>query len=487
MHENKEVYLMPSLRSCYIDGVWRMRSDTTEQTVNIMNPWNQEVVFQYSEATSEDVEDAVASAARAFQTPLTPQKRAAVLLRASEILEQKTKEMAERICLETGKPIRDARAEVSRAVANFRMASEEAGAIHGYTEQQDRVEGDLVISMTVREPLGVVCAITPFNFPLNITSLKVAPALAAGNTVVFKPADGTPWTAVLLADILTEAGLPAGHLNVVLGGPRVGRDLVANTQIALYSFTGSVSVGQTIKEQSGLRPVILELGSNAPNIVHHDANLPQAVEALAKAAFAFAGQVCVSAQRIYVHQDIFNAFLDRFTQRVSALLIGDPLSETTDVGPLINERAAIRVESWIQDAVASGAILHTGGTRRGNLLDPVVLTNVRKDLPIVCSEAFGPVVTVIPYDTVGQVIEACNDSTFGLQAGVFTQNVDVAFTLARGLQMGSVNINQSSMARPDSMPYGGVKNSGIGKEGARASIEYMTQPKIITFRYKTII
>ena len=360
------------------------------------------------------------------------------------------------------------------------MAAEEAARIQGYTEEQEPLGTKTVISMTIREPVGVVCAITPFNFPMNITALKIAPALAAGNAVVLKPADQTPMSVSMLADLLIEAGLPDGYLTVVLGGPKVGHTLFIDEQIDLYTFTGSVAVGQLLKQQSGIRPVILELGSNAPNIVHEDVNVQEVASQLVKAAFSFAGQVCVSAQRIYVHRKIYDEFLQEFITLVKQLKTGDPLDEQTDIGPMIATKAAIRVEQWVHEAITMGAVSHTEIRREDNVLYPIVLSNVSPSMQVMCEEAFGPIVNVLPYDTVAEVIEQCNDSQFGLQAGVFTNNLHVAMAIARGLDYGSVNLNQTSTARPDSMPYGGRKNSGIGKEGARASIEAMTTQKVIT-------
>ncbi len=471
---------MTEVRSYLANGVWAMKERFESEVVPIINPFNGEVVFEYAEPESHEIALAVSAAKAALDEPFSPRQRAAVLLKTSLLMEERHEQLARTLCLETGKPMKDARLEVRRATLNFRMASEEAARIQGYTEEQEPIGSQRIVSMTIREPIGVVCAITPFNFPFNISALKIAPALAAGNAVVVKPADQTPLCVSLLADLLLEAGLPKGYISVVLGGARVGQELFTNSDIDLYTFTGSVKVGQILKQQTGLRPVILELGSNAPNIVHDDANLTLAVDALVKASFSFAGQVCVSAQRIYIHENIYETFLHHFIEKVNLLKIGDPLDEDTDLGPLISEQAAIRVQDWVQEAVQQGALLHTKLQRTKNVLRPIVLSQVTNAMKVMCEEVFGPVVNVIPYHSVAQVIRLCNDSQFGLQAGVFTNNLDVALSLARGLAYGSVNINQSSTARPDSMPYGGLKQSGIGKEGARASIETMTTQKVIT-------
>ena len=474
---------MNSVKSSFIHGVWRMKEVHEDHLVRIRNPWNDELVYTYAESGFEEISEAISDAQEAVNRELPPRVRANILSRASDLLAQRIDQAARLLTKETGKPIRDARLEVSRAVKNFKASSEEAARIHGYTEEQESVDGERIISMTVKEPLGVICAITPFNFPFNITALKIGPALAAGNAVILKPADATPGTAAFIVDLMMEAGLPPGYLNLVLGGAEVGKHLVTDSRIALYTFTGSVAVGEEIKRNSGIRPVILELGSSAPNIVHRDADMDSTVEALVKASFSFAGQVCVSAQRIFVHEDILDEFLRRFTARVNNLRLGDPMDEQTEVGPLIHSGAALRVERFVHHAVEQGAVALSGGPRQGNIIPPVVLTNVTPDMDVMKKELFGPVVNVLGYQTIEEVIEKCNESDFGLQAGVFTTDIDVAFAIAHGLKIGSVNINQSSTARPDTMPYGGIKNSGIGQEGSRFSVDSMSHTKIITIRH----
>ncbi len=471
-------------KSSFIAGEWRYNNVQEELLVTVRNPWNEDIVFTYTEASQREIDEAVQVAQSAADHPIPPRERVAILSNVADLLSDRKEQAATLLTQETGKPIRDARLEVERAVLNYRASAQEAARQQGYTEAQDAPDGERIFSITVKEPLGVVCAITPFNFPINITSLKIGPALAAGNAVILKPADATPATGAFIVELMKEGGLPSGYLNLVYGGASVGKALVANPHIALYTFTGSVPVGEEIKKNCGLRPVILELGSNAPNIVHHDADLEAAVQALVKAAYSFAGQVCVSAQRIFVHQAIFDSFLERFVTRVKALNIGDPLDDSTEVGPLINAHAALRIERWVSEAVAQGAVSLTGGERHGRLMAPVVLTNVKPDMDVMSKELFGPVVNILSYQTVDEVIARCNDSDFGLQAGVFTNDLQFAFAVAHGLKIGSVNINQSSTARPDSMPYGGIKNSGIGKEGSRPSVDYMSHTKVITIRHK---
>lgn len=468
----------------YIGGQW-IRGDSSTPLRAVVNPWSGTTLWEYVEATSDDVSQAVRVAGETMTASLlAAQERNMILGRVADLLAAEAEPLAQGLCEETGKPIRDARIEVTRATTTFRLAAAAAQTIHGYTEDQASLGSDRVTSVTMREPLGVVAAITPFNFPLNLVAHKVAPALAAGNSIVLKPAEATPRTAIALVEILERAGLPAGFCNLVLGGPAVGEALLADPRVALYTFTGSVAAGLRVKQQSTWRPVILELGSNSPNIVHEDADVPMAVDLLVKSAFSYAGQVCISAQRIYVHHKIWTVFCDRFMDQVHQLTLGDPADAATDLGPMINEAAAARVQQWISQAVEGGAELLSGGTREGNRLAPTVLAHTDPAEPVMCAEAFGPVVNLVPYHQLSEVIAACNDSTFGLQAGVFTSNLHVAWNVARALDVGGVNINQPSSMRVDSMPYGGVKHSGIGREGPLAAIQWMTREKVLTWRYR---
>jgi len=328
--------------------------------------------------------------------------------------------------------------------------------------------------------VGPICAISPFNFPLNLAAHKVGPAIAAGNSVVLKPAELTPITAVNLGKIMMEAGLPPGYLNIVFGpGNTVGEWLLADPRFALYTFTGSPAVGRRLREATGLRRSILELGSNSAVIVHKDADIDKAVTACVRAAFAYAGQICISLQRILLHREIADEFTNKFIPAVESLRLGDPLNEDTDVGPMITENAAIRAHEWISEAVSRGAKLLTGGERNGNMIKPAVLQNVDRDMKIVCYEVFAPVVSVLEYSGIEDAINIVNDSDFGLQAGIFTSDINLAFKTAKELQVGGVMINDTSMYRVDAMPYGGVKQSGIGREGPRYAIEEMTDLKII--------
>ena len=339
------------------------------------------------------------------------------------------------------------------------------------------------MAMTVREPLGVIAAITPFNLPLNLAMHKLGPALAAGNAVVHKPATATPLSALRLARTLEEAGAPAGAYNVITGdGSLIGKELVTNPDVAMVTFTGSVPVGLGIRALAGLKKVTLELGSNSAVVIEPDCDLKLAVARCVLGAFAHSGQLCISVQRIYVHASIAERFTAEFVAATEKLRIGHPFEETTDVSSLIDEREAIRVESWIADAVARGARVLTGGQRTRATIVPAILSNVDPHANLSCSEVFGPVVAVSPYEDLDAAIAAVNDSDYGLQAGIFTRDLERAFAAARGFEVGGVMINDIPTFRADHMPYGGVKHSGTGREGPRYAIEEMTELKLICWR-----
>jgi acyl-CoA reductase-like NAD-dependent aldehyde dehydrogenase len=337
------------------------------------------------------------------------------------------------------------------------------------------IGGENRIGLVRRQPLGVVGAITPFNFPLNLSLHKIAPAIAAGNTIVFKPAEKTPVSAYKLVKLFEEAGLPKGVLNLVMGTGDVGGALVTHEKVHIISFTGSLVVGKKIRETAGFKKVTLELGSNSPNIIFEDANLQKAVTGLVKGAFAFSGQVCISAQRIYVQKKIYDSFLEQYIKETKALKIGDPTVEETDIGPMITVKEAERAN----DAVEKGAKIEVGGDRKGAILSPTIMAHVDRTMKIVSEEVFAPIVSVIPFDHEDEAIRLANDSIYGLQAGVFTKDIDRALRVADQLEMGGVWINEISTYRQDNIPYGGVKQSGIGKEGVKYAIEDMTDLKFI--------
>lgn len=451
----------------------------------VVNPWTGEVFAEVDTASDEDVGDAVELAHATFRDvmrTLPAHRRAAILRKASELIPAWAEDLATTLVQEGGKPIALCRVEARRASEILLLASDAAKTVEGEIVPMDVLPGgEGRLGMALRVPLGVVGAITPFNAPINLSLQKVAPALAAGCTVVLKPADQTPLTVLKLGRLLKEAGLPDGALSVLPGRAATGRALVAHPRVAVVSFTGSAAVGEQIQAAAGIKKVILELGSNAPNIVCADADLDEAARALAQAGFNSSGQICVSAQRVYLHTSVYQAFLDRFLPLVESLKTGDPRDETVTLGALINPGALERIEAWVTEAVAEGATVLSGGTRHtsGRNYLPTVLANVKPSMKVQCQEVFGPLVTVTPFDTIEQAIDMANDSVYGLQAGVFTRDVATAFRIARDLEVGSVWINDASRTRLDNTPGGGVKRSGVGREGGRYSLEEFVTYKFV--------
>jgi acyl-CoA reductase-like NAD-dependent aldehyde dehydrogenase len=415
---------------------------------------------------------------------MTLDARSTVLRKAGERMEARRDEVALAVSSETGKPIREARLEVDRTATTLRVSAEEAHRLSGEVVPMDAAAaGKGRWAMTVREPVGVIAAITPFNFPLNLAAHKIGPALAGGNTVVHKPASATPLSALLLAEILEECGLPEGALNVVTGpGGAIGDQLVTDRRVAMVTFTGSVDVGVRIRNLAGMKKVTLELGSNSALIVEEDADLDQAVPRAVIGSFANSGQVCISVQRIFVQRHIRDAFLERMAAATRKLVIGHPHEPATEISSLITVRDAERVESWIEEARGAGAVTVTGGARRRATIEPAILTDVPSRVSLSCREVFGPVVAVNPYDTLDEAIAMVNDSDYGLQAGIFTRDLSKAFRAAREVHVGGFLINEVPTYRLDHMPYGGVKMSGSGREGPRYAIQEMTEPKLIAWK-----
>ncbi len=437
-----------------------------------------------SQAGPREVDAAVTAASQAFaHKRLSVMQRHDILMAAASLIHAQRDELALIMAYEAGKPLREARAEVERAADTFTWSAEEARRIHGEMVPLEATAGsENRLAFTLRVPVGVVCAITPFNFPINLVAHKVAPALAAGNAVVLKPASYTPVIAVKLCAILKEAGLPPGWLNLVVGpGDSVGHALVNDQRIGFYTFTGSKAVGEALKGAVGLRRCTLELGSNAAVIVHADADIASAATQCALKGFSYAGQVCLSVQRILVHQVVAQPFMAKLVEVAQGLRVGDPKDERNDIGPMISEGEARRAESWIQEAVAGGAQLLTGGQRSGPFVTPAVLANVQPSMRVVCQETFAPIVVIRTYETFDEALQMANDSEFGLQAGVFTSSLAAALEAARGLQVGGVMINDTSFYRAGQMPYGGVKHSGMGREGPRYAIEEMTDMRLVVF------
>ena len=436
-------------------------------------------------ADAATIDHAIAAAEQSFpaMAALPAYQRAGILGKAVDLLQQRREEIARTIAAEAGKALKFARAEADRGIQTFTFAAEEAKRIHGETVPLDATPaGATHMGFYLRVPVGVVVAISPFNFPLNLVAHKVAPALAVGNTVVLKPATTTPLTSVILGEILVEAGLPAGALNIIFGdGRTVGDQLVTDPRPAKVTFTGSPPVGRHIMSRAGLKKVTLELGNSSPTIIDHDADLTVAVPKCVVGSFYNSGQVCLSVQRIYVQRSIEKEFTERFVSATAALKVGDPLDEECDVGPMIDESEAIRAEAWIQEAVAEGARVLAGGKREGALLHPTVLANVTQAMKVVCSEVFAPVVSIMPFDDFDEALHQANDTAYGLQAGVFCRDVHKAWQAIKRLDFGGVIINDVPTFRADHMPYGGVKESGIGREGVRHAIEEMTHIKMVAF------
>ena len=372
--------------------------------------------------------------------------------------------------------------EIDRCIFSFTACSEEAKRITGEMLPIEAMKGhEHRFGYTIRVPVGVVCAITPFNGPLNLASHKIAPAIAAGNTVILKPSPTTPLSAARFAEIMQEAGLPNGYLNVLFGDADVGTWLLHDKRIDFYTFTGSPQVGEFIKKESGLRRVALELGNNSATIVCNDADVKTAAELCTRRALWKAGQVCISVQRVYVHEDILNEFLKEAKAIAESVRVGDPEEPSTDIGPMHTNEAAERAESWVNEAVENGARVVTGGHREGRVFYPTILTDVTAEMKVVCQEIFAPVLSIIPFNDLEQVIEWVNDSEYGLQSGVFTNDLNTAFYLTKRIEVGGININDTSNYRADIIPYGGIKNSGIGREGPKYSIEEMSETRVVTF------
>lgn len=443
-----------------------------------------EVLGTVTQASEEQMRRAISAAAKAQKqyAKLPAHERARLLRLVADTISARLDEFAISIAQEVGKPIKTARLEASRAVNTFTFASEEARRIPGEYVQLDAAPGaEGRVGYYFRQPVGVVAAITPFNFPLNLVAHKLAPALAAGNAVVHKPTSEAPLTALKLGEVITEAGFPPGVVNVLPCSTQVADVLITSPEVNYISFTGSVAVGKSIRERAGLKKVTLELGSTSAMIVTENADLDKAAKACAMSAFSFAGQMCVSLQRLYVQRSVLESFNERMLQLVADLKVGDPLDEGTDVGPMLNDSEAERAESWVRLAQEQGARLLVGGSRNGRYLQPAVLTDVTPEMNVVCKEVFAPVVSIQPFDSFEDAIRMANDAPYGLNYGVFTKNLDEAFQAIEELEVGAVLINDPSSFRADHMPYGGVKESGLGREGVKYAIEEMTEIKMVSF------
>jgi acyl-CoA reductase-like NAD-dependent aldehyde dehydrogenase len=462
----------------YLDGKWLTEGEPFE----VHSPYDRSVVGTGFLATAAHAEAAVLAAQRAFQTTkkMASYERQRILRAISEEIRVRHEEFARLIALEAGKPIKTAREEVDRAVFTFAVAAEETTRIGGEWLPLDLQPSTAGRAAIVRRfPVGPIFAITPFNFPLNLVAHKLAPAIAAGCTVVLKPAPQTPFTSLLLAEVVEASDWPAGALNVLpLAIPEAER-LVTDDRLKLLTFTGSGAVGWALKQKAGKKKVLLELGGNAGVIVHSDWDSEDAARRCVAGGFSYAGQSCISVQRIYVQRNVHETFLSALVAGVKKLKTGDPLDDATDVGPMISEAAARRAATWIEEAVAAGARIEAGGKRHGSIIEPTVLRDTRREMKVSCEEVFAPIVNVEPYDDFSDAIRHVNDSPYGLQAGVFTRDVKQLFTAFEELEVGGVIAGDISAFRIDHMPYGGVKESGLGREGLRYAIEEMTEPRLL--------
>jgi acyl-CoA reductase-like NAD-dependent aldehyde dehydrogenase len=453
----------------------------TGEWVEVRSPFDGTLVGRVPSAGAAETRRALDAAEAAMREPIPAHERAAILDRVAALLAERHDEVARTICAEAGKPLKAARVEASRAVSTFTMAAVEARKLAGDVVPMDASPaGEGKLALTLRVPIGIVGAISPFNFPLNLVAHKIAPALAAGCAVVLKPAGQTPLSALLLAELELEAGLPPGWLNVLCGpASEIGDVLVEDERVKLITFTGSVPIGWALRERAPRKRVNLELGNATPVIVAADADLDDVAARLAANAFSFAGQSCISVQRIYVERAAYDAFLDLFLPRVEALRVGDPADEATDVGPMIAERERDRVLAWIDEARSQGAQVLTGGGLEDGLLRPTVIAGAAPAAKVSCEEIFGPVCTVTAYEALDEAIALANGTRFGLQAGVFTSDVKAALRAARELEFGGVTINEAPTFRADQMPYGGVKDSGNTREGPAYAVREMTEERAV--------
>ncbi|HVM60950.1 MAG TPA: aldehyde dehydrogenase family protein [Verrucomicrobiae bacterium] len=457
----------------------------TDRKIEVVHPYDNLVVDTVPRAGLADVDAALAAAVRGAKTmaKLAAWDRYQILRKAAEKLELRAEEFARTITMEEGKVIAEGRFEVGRAVQVLMLSAEEARRIHGETVPLDASPGGSgKMGFTLRVPCGVVVAISPFNFPLNLAAHKVAPAIAAGNAVVIKPPSSTPLSALKLTELLLECGVPPEAISCLTGpGGELGEALCRDERVRKISFTGSAPVGERICQIAGIKRLTMELGSNSPIIVMPDADAGKVAEAVAATGYANAGQMCISTQRVIAHRDVYEPVLAASARKVEALTTGDPLHEKTKVGPMIHETEAKRVEQWVSEAVQGGARVVTGGERRGAIYTPAIVADVKPEMRISCEEVFGPVVAFTAFQDVEEALALANDSRFGLSAGVFTESLDTAMKFARELQTGNIHINWGPQWRMDLMPYGGLKNSGFGKEGPRYAVEEMTELKMVVF------
>ena len=464
-------------RMLLVDGEWVETGDWVE----VASPYDGAPVARVAKAGAAEARAAVDAAERAMRDPLPAHKRAEILVRVAGALGRRADDAARLIAAEAGKPLKAARVEVARAMSTYTMSAVEARTLAGEMVPMDASQaGEGKLAFTRRVPVGVVGAISPFNFPLNLVAHKIAPALAAGCAVVLKPASQTPLSALLLAELETEAGLPPGWLNVLVGpASEIGDVLVEDERVRLLTFTGSAEIGWRLRERAPRKRVNLELGNATPVIVEADADVEDAAARCAANAFSFAGQSCISVQRIYVQSEVYDRFREAFVPRVERLVVGDPADEDTDVGPLISTDDRDRVLAWVEEARAGGATVLTGGELENGLLRPTVVERPPRDAKLACEEAFGPVCTLEPYDGLDDAIDRANATRYGLQAGIFTSSLRAALDATERLEFGGVTVNEAPTFRADQMPYGGVKDSGNTREGPAWAVREMTEERLV--------
>jgi acyl-CoA reductase-like NAD-dependent aldehyde dehydrogenase len=467
-------------RKLLIGGEWIDTGDW----IDVRSPYSGESVGRVAKAGADETRRAIDAAEQAMAEPLPAHKRAEILVKVAGYLGRRHDEVARTISDEAGKPMKAARVEAQRAMSTYTMAAVEARKLAGEMVPMDAAQaGEGKLAFTLRRPIGVVGAISPFNFPLNLVAHKIAPALAAGCGVVLKPAAQTPLSALLLAELEQEAGLPPGWLNVVVGpSAEIGDVLVEDERVKLLSFTGSVPVGWGLRERAPRKRVVLELGNATPVIVEADADLDAAATKLAANAFSFAGQSCISVQRIYVQDEVYEPFVAAFVPKVEALRLGDPADEETDVGPVIDGDARERILAWIDEARDRGARVLTGGELDGELIRPTVIADAAPELKVSCEEVFGPVCTVNAYHSFDDAVALANGTRFGLQAGIFTTRLETALRAAEQLEFGGVTVNEAPTFRSDQMPYGGVKDSGNTREGPAYAIRELTEERLVVIQ-----
>jgi acyl-CoA reductase-like NAD-dependent aldehyde dehydrogenase len=480
----KEILKSMEKKHLWINGKWV----ETERYVPLKSPYNGEVISNIGQASIEDAKRAIEYADLAFQEfkKVPAYKRADILKKAVHLLEERKEEAARILAMEAAKPIKTARVEIMRTIQTYEFAAEEAKRIYGERIPMDAaIGGEDRVGYTMRVPIGVISAITPFNFPFNLVAHKVGPAIASGNTIVLKPAEKTPLSSLFLAELFQEAGLPDGVLNIIPGsGSELGETLTTHPHVKKITFTGSPSVGKLIKKNAEFRKITLELGSNSALIIDEGIRVEDIVERVVEGSFSYNGQVCISIQRIYVHQSLYEEFLTKFVDRTKQLVIGSPLDEETDMSAVINQKSLDRLTSWISEAVEEGAKIAYGGTADGQVLLPTILTNVAHHTKVIQQEVFGPIVSVLPYDRLEEAVRMVNDSRYGLNAGVYTNDIHRTFYCINHIETGGVLINDIPTFRLDHMPYGGIKDSGLGREGVKFAVTEMMEEKFISLHWR---